>query len=81
MPRARGLPGVLLSSLRCRGRDGTLKPESESFPAELARETGVGLRIVKETFSGAGELDMVAVSLSSLEARMTRSEPQPSMIM
>lgn len=69
MLRARGLPGVLLSSLRCRGRDGTLKPESESFPAELARETGVGLRIVKETFSGAEELDMVAVSL---QARMVK---------
>ena len=47
VPRVSGLLGVLVSE-RWRGRAGTLKEESES---DSARETGVGRRTVKETFS------------------------------
>lgn len=51
--RLRGLAGAE-SWVRWRGRAGTLKPEeSDSGPEEASRDTGVGLRIVKET------LDMV----------------------
>lgn len=49
MLRARGLPcGV---EERCRGREGSLKEGvvSESLPGDAALDTGVGLRIVKDT--------------------------------
>ncbi len=38
---------------RWRGRVGTLKELSESGPEDAARETGVGLRTVNDTFCGA----------------------------
>jgi hypothetical protein len=51
--RASGLPGVVsFEYVRWRGKEGTLKEDgtSESVPDEGALETGVGLRMVKETF-------------------------------
>ena len=54
--RASGLPGVEPSGLaRWRGKEGTLKEGgvSDSAPDEGALETGVGLRIVNETFEVA----------------------------
>jgi hypothetical protein len=51
--RARGLPGVESFKLaRWRGRVGTLndEPLSESAPGDAVLDTGVGLRIVKDTF-------------------------------
>lgn len=55
--RARGLLGVLVPE-RWRGRVGTLKDESES---DSARDDGVGLRIVNETFAGGADDENMAV--------------------